>query len=186
MCESGLEDVSVTAVRRLGYHKSSETQVMEEKLSNIDKTVVHMQESARAKVEGIAKVNEKDSGEEKKDEKDSRDKEEENQETSTDEPIPLSSPSGHLDSASLSSSTWGSNESVVSSETSTLSLLPLPEPLDGDASNGRLDLKTIWFNFASPPPISIHKKVDFTRFVTEDVRSENMCYIHLMKMNLAQ
>ena len=39
-----------------------------------------------------------------------------------------------------------------------------PQPLKGDASTGVLKLKTIWFNFAAPPPISIKKKMDFTRY----------------------
>ncbi|BFZ14882.1 hypothetical protein BsWGS_17921 [Bradybaena similaris] len=164
MCEAGLEGVSVTAVRRLGYQEFCEAQSMEEKLNGLDKAVAQMEESARATVEAstgkhLAEDNEDKTG----NAEGSKGKGDESQETSTDEPVPLSSPSGMLDSASLSSSTWGSNKSVASSDTYSPSSVHISEPLDGDASNGRLDVKTIWFNFASPPPISIHKKVDFTR-----------------------
>ncbi|CAL1545950.1 unnamed protein product, partial [Lymnaea stagnalis] len=164
MCESGLEDISVTAVRRLGYRESSDVQIIEEKLSGLDKTVAQMQESARSKVEGQGGGDGKTRhGENEKMDKEDEAKETASQDSSTDEPIPLSSPSGHVHSSSLSSPSWDSDKSVVSSESPPHTPVPMPEPLDGDASNGRLELKTIWFNFASPPPISIHKKVDFTR-----------------------
>ncbi|XP_035828649.1 transmembrane protein KIAA1109 homolog isoform X2 [Aplysia californica] len=184
MCECGLEDVSVTAVRRLGYRESGEAQ-LEEKLGNIDKTVQHMEESTRVKVEGKDAKKEKDEEEDEvggcEDESKTKSQDgkssgqrgtgarkegvvgESEEESSTDEPVPLSSPSGRHTSNSLDSSPWDSDKSVGSNESMEDPPAPLPTPLDGDASNGRLELKTIWFNFASPPPISIHKKVDFTR-----------------------
>ena len=45
MCECGLEDLSVTAVRRLGYRSEGESN--DEKLNRIDKTVNEMEEEAR-------------------------------------------------------------------------------------------------------------------------------------------
>ncbi|XP_059164299.1 bridge-like lipid transfer protein family member 1 [Physella acuta] len=156
MCEFGLEDVSVTAVRRLGYQDNSDAQLIEEKLNSIDKTVAQMQEAARAKVEQHDKEQER----EKRKDSEGVKREEASQDSST---VPLSSPSGNIPSSSLSSPSWGSNKSLVSSESPSDTPVPTPEPLEGDASHGRLELKTIWFNFASPPPISIHKKVDFTR-----------------------
>lgn len=89
--------------------------------------------------------------------------------SSSDEHIPLSSPSGLLTSASFDSLPWESSEKTTFSMDSPSGDSELDtsgsgfEPCEGDASNGRLDLKMIWFNFASPPPISINKKVDFTR-----------------------
>lgn len=166
MCEAGFEGVSVTAVRRLGYQEFCEAQSIEEKLNGLDKAVAQMEESARATVEASTGKHLVEDNEDKTaNAAGSKGRGDESQETSTDEPVPLSSPSGMLDSASLSSSTWGSNKSVASSDTYSPSSVHISEPLDGDASNGRLDVKTIWFNFASPPPISIHKKVDFTRLV---------------------
>lgn len=158
MCEFGLEDVSVTAVRRLGYQDNSDAQLIEEKLNSIDKTVAQMQEAARAKVEQHDK--QQDQEREKRNDSEGGKREEASQDSST---VPLSSPSGNIPSSSLSSPSWGSNKSLVSSESQSDTPVPTPEPLEGDASHGRLELKTIWFNFASPPPISIHKKVDFTR-----------------------
>ncbi|GFO25616.1 fragile site-associated protein, partial [Plakobranchus ocellatus] len=183
MCECGLEDVSVTAVRRLGYQDTTqEAQEVEEKLVGLDRTISHMEESARTKVEGETEHEQgkskgktstakSDSAEEVRDEG-----KEEKKESNTGKFAGLIPPSGNVRFQSLSSesgsqmsskdSSWASDHSAVSSDTPVASAAmqaTLPEPLEGDASNGRLELKAIWFYFASPPPISIHKKVDYTR-----------------------
>ncbi|XP_076446239.1 bridge-like lipid transfer protein family member 1 isoform X6 [Babylonia areolata] len=142
MMECGLEDVSITAVRRLGYKDSEEAQ-MEEKLDGLEKVLTDLQSSAKEEMEEQA----------------------ESTSSPTDEPVPLSSPSARQSTASLSSS-WDSTGSLRPSDTldvKTAAVRPVPQPLKGDASTGILKLKTVWFHFAAPPPISIKKKVDFTR-----------------------
>lgn len=143
MMECGLEDVSITAVRRLGYKDSDEAQ-MEEKLDGLEKILTDLQASTKEEIDEQA----------------------ESTSSPTDEPVPLSSPSARQSTASLSSS-WDSTTSMPPSsenmEVKGVSLQPAARPLKGDASTGILKLKTVWFNFAAPPPISIKKKVDFTR-----------------------
>ncbi|XP_055893241.1 bridge-like lipid transfer protein family member 1 isoform X2 [Biomphalaria glabrata] len=163
MCESGLEDISFTAVRRLGYQEVTDVQLIEEKLSTLDKTVTQMQEKARSKVEGDKAETNTDEEPKKSEPKEKAGRDMGSRDSSTDEPYPLSSPSANVQSSSLSSPSWDSDKSVVSSEIIPGTPGPLQEPIVGDASNGKLEIKIIWFNFASPPPISIHKKVDFTR-----------------------
>ncbi|KAH9519850.1 hypothetical protein Btru_071066, partial [Bulinus truncatus] len=164
MCESGLEDISFTAVRRLGYQEITDIQLIEEKLSGLDKTITYMQDRARSKVEGAKRGDANTDDEQKKTGTVGQSgRETASQDSNTDEPYPLSSPSANVHSSSLSSPSWDSDKSVVSSETPPGTPVLSHEPIVGDASNGKLEIKVIWFNFASPPPISIHKKVDFTR-----------------------
>ncbi|GFS00731.1 hypothetical protein ElyMa_001078900 [Elysia marginata] len=184
MCECGLEDVSVTTVRRLGYQDiPQEAQEVGEKLEGLDNTINQMEDSARSKVEEqISKEDNKEQDNAKGKPASEQSNAGENVHTSerekpkTDNPTVLISSSGTTHTQSLSSesgadqsskdSSWASDHSAMSSETPVLSAASpgtLAEPLEGDASNGRLELKTIWFYFASPPPISIHKKVDYTR-----------------------
>lgn len=142
MMECGLEDVSITAVRRLGYKDSDEAQ-MEEKLDGMEKILTDLQTSTKEEIDEQA----------------------ESTSSPTDEPVPLSSPSARQSTASLSSS-WDSTTSMPPSENmevKSVNMRPAVQPLKGDASTGILKLKTVWFNFAAPPPISIKKKVDFTR-----------------------
>ncbi|XP_050415172.1 bridge-like lipid transfer protein family member 1 [Patella vulgata] len=139
MFECGLEDVSVTAVRRLGYKADSDLQ-LQQKMDNIEQTLQNLQETTKEQIEQQTDPST----------------------SPTDDPLPHSSPSAHHSSLSMSSS-WNSRVSFKSDESDVIPLEINIEPLKGDASNGRLDLKTIWLNFAAPPPISIKKKVDFTR-----------------------
>ncbi|KAL8603413.1 hypothetical protein ACOMHN_053080 [Nucella lapillus] len=142
MMESGLEDVSITAVRRLGYRECEEAQ-MEERLEGLEKVLTDLQACAREEMEDVA----------------------DSTSSPTDDPVPLSSPSARQSTASLSSS-WDSSGSLRASDSldlKTVASHPPPLPLKGDASTGILKLKTVWFHFAAPPPISIKKKVDFTR-----------------------
>ncbi|XP_071088521.1 bridge-like lipid transfer protein family member 1 [Haliotis cracherodii] len=135
MFECGLEEVSVTAVRRLGY-KDTMDMHLQQKMDNIEKALQELQECTREEIEQLT-----ESG------------------TSPTDHEPMSSPSSHHSSESMSS--WDSRLSLASNVSGLPP--PTPEPLQGDASNGRLRLKTIWLSFAAPPPISIKKKVDFTR-----------------------
>jgi len=36
--------------------------------------------------------------------------------------------------------------------------------LTGDAASGVLEFKTVWFNFAAPPPSPRKRKLEYTRF----------------------
>lgn len=40
------------------------------------------------------------------------------------------------------------------------------ERLTGDAASGVLEFKTVWFNFAAPPPSPRKRKLEYTRFAT--------------------
>lgn len=139
MLECGLEDVSITAVRRLGY-KASEDVHMEEKLDGIEKLLTDLQASTKDEIE----------------------EQTESTSSPTDEPVPLSSPSAQQSTMSVSSS-WNSTSSCPSEPMDRKHFQQAIEPLKGDASTGILRLNMVWFNFAAPPPISIKKKVDFTR-----------------------
>jgi len=48
--------------------------------------------------------------------------------------------------------------------------------LTGDAASGVLEFKTVWFNFAAPPPSPRKRKLEYTRFAA--------CLIHLFDLNL--
>ncbi|ESO89448.1 hypothetical protein LOTGIDRAFT_234295 [Lottia gigantea] len=137
MFECGLEDVSVTAVRRLGYEDDSDMQ-FQQRMDNIEQTLQNLQERTKEQIEQHTETST----------------------PTTDDPVPQSSESLHHSSVSISSV-----ESRISlASKGSEDMIPVKiEPLKGDASNGRLELKTIWLNFAAPPPISIKKKVDFTR-----------------------
>lgn len=96
----------------------------------------------------------------------------------TDNPIPLSSPSARHSTASTLSSSWDSTTSMPASSGENAGVkdevkvtVAPSQPLKGDASTGVLKLKTVWFNFAAPPPISIKKKMDFTRSVCKCLQS---------------
>ncbi|XP_041357043.1 transmembrane protein KIAA1109-like isoform X2 [Gigantopelta aegis] len=137
MFEGGLESISVTAVRRLGYANTVDIH-LQRKMDNIEKVLEDMQQTTRDSIRQMTRS-----------------------ETSSTDDQPASSASGGHSSDNLQS--WDSTQSIASKDSISVAPPPSTHPLEGDASNGSLQLKTIWLNFAAPPPISIKKKVDFTR-----------------------
>ncbi|XP_076117611.1 bridge-like lipid transfer protein family member 1 isoform X3 [Mytilus galloprovincialis] len=137
MFECGLENIDVKAVRRLGFSENVDEQFTQ-KMEKVAKKLSNIQTSTRLELE---------------------------RELGKSEEEPNLSSSKHnrgnkKDSDSVHS--WDSRVSLPSSSSSLMSFTEY-EALKGDASSGMLEIKTIWFNFAAPPPISIKRKVDFTK-----------------------
>ena len=137
MFEGGLENISVTAVRRLGYTNTVDVH-LQSKMDNIEKVLEDMQQTTRDHITQMTRT----------------------ATSSTDDQPPSTGSGGEHSSDNLHS--WDSTRSIASKDSNSIAPPPKTEPLEGDASNGSLNLKTIWMNFAAPPPISIKKKVDFT------------------------
>ncbi|XP_021348394.1 uncharacterized protein KIAA1109-like [Mizuhopecten yessoensis] len=136
MFECGLEEVNATAVRRLGFKDVADSEFFH-KMDRVSKNLEEIQTSTRIHLETeIAR----------------------SQQPMKEESIRIKI--DETKEASLHS--WDSRVSIPSSD-SSISLDAKVEPLEGDSSGGVLHLSTIWFNFAAPPPISIKRKVDFTR-----------------------
>lgn len=152
MFECGLEDICITAVRRLGYKE-------ENLQDNLGKTVMEEHTKFKIEMEGD------NSG----------------TKTISNEPSPSSSQSqtstkGLIEKNELiedltlkksmnvhkSTNSVHSWDSVVSIPST--SGIACKSDLVGDASSGILQLKTVWFNFAAPSPLPLKKKVDFTKY----------------------
>jgi hypothetical protein len=135
MFECGLENIDVKAVRRLGFSENLDEKFTQ-KMEKVTKRLHKIQTSTRIELE---------------------------RELGNVENIPTSKQSGgeaKNDDDSVHS--WDSRVSIPSNSTSLISVIEY-EALKGDASSGVLEIKTIWLNFAAPPPISIKSKVDFTK-----------------------
>ncbi|XP_056013431.1 bridge-like lipid transfer protein family member 1 isoform X4 [Ostrea edulis] len=138
MFECGLEDIKATAVRRLGFKDITDADFLT-KMDNISKKLEDIQNSTKQDIAWHL-------GE----------KQEKMSPTKKDPPKRQDA----TDIASLHS--WDSRVSIPSS-CSSIGEPHVTEHLKGDASSGKLELNTIWLNFAAPPPISMKRKVDFTR-----------------------
>lgn len=135
MFECGIEDITLTAVRRLGY-KDSTSQAFQEKMAEIERTLNEMQEKTNFEME-----------------------------TETEPPAGhrrSSTNSSRMMPSIGSFSSWDSRLSIASSATSLPSVAHV-EPLVGDASSLILQFTDVWFNFASPPSLPRKRQADFTR-----------------------
>ena len=140
MFECGLEEINATAVRRLGFKDIGDPDApMTQKANNIAEKVANVQGQTKVQLEQQLGESPGDTGTEFK--------------------VP---PASKINEDNVSIHSWDSRVSLPSSS-STISLESMVKPLVGDSSGGILHLSTIWFNFAAPPPISIKRKVDFTR-----------------------
>ena len=136
MFECGLENIDVKAVRRLGFSENVDEQFTQ-KMEKVAKKLHNIQTSARIELE-------RELG------------------NSEDLPTPNKQSGGEAKIDNDSVHSWDSRVSIPSNSTSLISVIEY-EAIKGDASSGVLEIKTIWLNFAAPPPISIKSKVDFTK-----------------------
>ncbi|XP_065930909.1 bridge-like lipid transfer protein family member 1 isoform X3 [Magallana gigas] len=138
MFECGLEDIKATAVRRLGFKDIADADFLK-KMDNISRKLEDIQNSTKQDIEWHL-------GEKKE----------------PVSPTKKAPPKRQDATEEASLHSWDSRVSIPSS-CSSIGDPHIAEDLEGDASSGILELKTIWLNFAAPPPISIKRKVDFTR-----------------------
>ncbi|XP_062586140.1 bridge-like lipid transfer protein family member 1 isoform X2 [Saccostrea cucullata] len=138
MFECGLEDIKATAVRRLGFKDITDAD-FQRKMDNISKKLEDIQNSTKQEINWHLG--------DRKEGKSPTKREPPKRQDATD------------------ASSVHSYDSMVSipSSCSSIGDTHTNEDLKGDASSGILELSTIWLNFAAPPPISIKRKVDFTK-----------------------
>ena len=154
MFECGLEDISISAVRRLGYKEKSDIK-FDKSMAEVHQEAETMEASTRAEVEGQGHSSDsQDLGQGQ-----SSSQSQGHTRTSDSSKPSIRVGSQELYPSSNSVHSWDSRVSIPSDA----SLLCDEEPLKGDASSGTLHLKTIWFNFAAPPPLPIKRKADFTK-----------------------
>lgn len=138
MFECGLENIDVKAVRRLGFSENVDEK-FSQKMERVARKLSSIQTATKLELERELEKAEENTKQSKQ---------------------PKLSREARVDGDSVHS--WDSRVSLPSSSSSLLSETEY-EALKGDASSGMLEIKTIWFNFAAPPPISIKRKVDFTK-----------------------
>ena len=153
MFECGFEEISIAAVKRLGYKDKADNNMDD---FTIEQEKFHDQEMESDKhMEGNQSTSPSGSKECTTDS---------TQVKSGQIPtVTIESDTGHvpasLQKSTLTVGSWTSRVSIPSDSSVSVNA----SPLFGDASNGRLHLKTIWFNFAAPPPLPIKRKADFTK-----------------------
>lgn len=162
MFECGLEDISITAVRRLGYKDKTDMTKHPEQFDDLEKNVKDMETDTKVDVEGQGQSSSSHSkGQTSRGHSSSSADQGQTQERtksgSGKASVYLGSQEMYTSSNSVHS--WDSRVSIPSRAGSHHELTPL----NGDASSGTLHLKTIWFNFAAPPPLPIKRKADFTK-----------------------
>ena len=150
MFECGLEDISLRAARRTGY--ASPTATDDDGIGHSDQQMgdPHKQ-SYRRPHDSDEKLNESDS--------DSHANSEDSGNTADDEASGKSE-DGDVD---------GTDPDVSQNTAADHGHHGAPSAdneLAGDASSGVLKVKSVWFNFAAPPPSPKKKKLEYTRLVT--------------------
>ena len=178
MFECGLEDIRITAVRRLGY-KDKNTPDITYHPDNLETSVNETQMKTKSEFEGSSSSrSSKGKSQGDKGNESSTKGQGQKPAGQTSSPVSQSksaaqSSKGNLQvgldplgvgkvemyTSSNSVHSWDSRISIPSDSGD----LADTAMLEGDASSGVLHLKTIWFNFAAPPPLPIKRKVDFTK-----------------------
>ena len=156
MFECGLEDISISAVRRLGYKEKSDEK-FDKRMAEVHQETETMEASTRAEVEGQGHSS--DSQGQGQSSSQSQGHSRSGKTSDSSKPSIKLGSQELLYPSSNSVHSWDSRVSIPSDA----SALCDEEPLKGDASSGTLNLKTIWFNFAAPPPLPIKRKADFTK-----------------------
>jgi hypothetical protein len=183
MFECGLEDILITAVRRLGYKDKNAPDIVYQS-DDLEESVNETQMKTKSEVEGSSSSREskskgqgdKASGSSTKGQGHSTQGQKQAGQTSS--PVsqsktstlsnkgtiqvgldPLGVGNVKMYTSSNSVHSWDSRISIPSDSGD----LADTSMLEGDASSGVLHLKTIWFNFAAPPPLPIKRKADFTK-----------------------
>ena len=147
MFECGLEDFNLKAARRVGY-SSKGSQQDEENLQHISRLLSHTQDPSPVQPTFSTPPPVPDS----------------DQEDGSD----MASNHSTVGSASANSAdderSWQSRVSMDSHDTTGENQAEVEnKQLEGDASSCSLEFKTVWFNFAAPPPSPKKKKLEFTR-----------------------
>ena len=155
MFECGLEDISISAVRRLGYKEKSDIK-FDKRMAEVHQETETMEASTRAEVEGQGHSSDSQGQGQSSSQSQGHSR---SGKTSDSSKPSIKVGSQELYPSSNSVHSWDSRVSIPSDA----SALCDEEPLKGDASSGTLHLKTIWFNFAAPPPLPIKRKADFTK-----------------------
>jgi len=161
MFECGIEDISISAVRRLGFKDRHPIFLIHEN-ENISHNVKSTQKRTKADLENQRQGS---SSPPKTSQPPRPPRPPSVKITLEGDPLgvapssPLVRSEGHQYSSSNSVHSWDSRISIPSGEGSLCD----HEDLEGDASSGTLHLKTVWFNFAAPPPLPIKRKADFTK-----------------------
>ena len=153
MFECGLEDINISAVRRLGYKEKTDSKFHK----GMDEFCVEtegMQASTKVEVEGQGHSSDSQGPGKESDKSHSR-----SQKTSDSSKPSITLGSQEIYPSYNSMHSWDSRVSIPSNASD----LTVHEPLKDDASSGTLHLKTVWFNFAAPPPLPIKRKADFTK-----------------------
>ena len=159
MFECGLEDISITAVRRLGYKDNSPTVLIHEN-EELEKSVNQTQSKVKTEVDGQGSRTDSRSHSSQGQPGKSSDTEQCTVQMEND-PLGVNIPlkKGEIYSSTNSVHSWDSRISIPSDSGSLVET----DTFEGDASSGMLNLKTVWFNFAAPPPLPIKRKADFTK-----------------------
>lgn len=163
MFECGLEDISITAVRRLGYKDKSPTTLVHEN-EEVAKNVHQTQSKVKTEMRGQrSRTDSQSQGPSTKGQQGRTSDGEQCTVQIDNDPLGVE-PTMPIKIEEIYSSTnsvhsWDSRISIPSDCGS----LSDTEMLEGDASSGMLNLKTVWFNFAAPPPLPIKRKADFTK-----------------------
>ena len=157
MFECGLEDIVIRAVRRLGYKEKSDAKFYK-RMEEVNQEAEVMQASARAEVDGQGHSSDSQGHGQAQSSSQSQ-SHSRSQKTSDSSKPSITLGSQDIYPSSNSVHSWDSRVSIPSDA----SVLVDEEPLKGDASSGTLNLKTVWFNFAAPPPLPIKRKADFTK-----------------------
>lgn len=163
MFECGLEEINITAVRRLGYKDKSPSTLIHEN-EEMAKSVNNTQSKLKTEVEGQGSKSDVQSKGQGSQGQQSRSSDSDHCTVQVEsDPLGASKtvPVKHEEIYSSTNSvhSWDSRISIPSDSGS----LCETDMLVGDASSGTLHLKTIWFNFAAPPPLPIKRKADFTK-----------------------
>ena len=158
MFECGLEDISISAVRRLGYKEKSDLK-FHKRMDEFSEEAEDMKASTRVEVEGQGNSSDSQGQGKSSDQSHQSQSHSRSQKTSDSSKPSVTIGSQEIYQSSNSVHSWDSRVSIPSDA----SLLRDDEPLKEDASSGTLHLKTVWFNFAAPPPLPIKRKADFTK-----------------------
>ncbi|XP_052791422.1 bridge-like lipid transfer protein family member 1 isoform X3 [Mya arenaria] len=163
MFECGLEDIGITAVRRIGYKDRSPGFLVHEN-EHIQETVHKTQKQTKSDVENQGHTS--SDSQRKSDHSDHQKVKPTVRITVDTDPLgvtPMDSLKAKESRQYTSSNSVHSWDSRISIPSGSASLCE-HEALEGDASSGMLNVKTIWFNFAAPPPLPIKRKADFTKY----------------------
>ncbi|KAK3599977.1 hypothetical protein CHS0354_012630 [Potamilus streckersoni] len=177
MFECGLEEISITAVRRLGYKEKSDVD-FKNQMDGLGEELEEAQNKTKAKLENETEEKKKKGRVAARSSKEKTSEAAKSSSKTQSRSSDRKSTASELAAATAASKSFGFAMNAapqrISAETqlswssqvsipSSASIFDVAEPLKGDASSGVLELRTIWFHFAAPPPLPINRKADFTR-----------------------